>query len=89
LSERYAGWIETADERFRRCILPQSFCAVIVGEVCSESHGISFVRRGTLVVANSHPVVADSHSNKDGQPDASFAFAEKLTLRPNFCWSGY
>jgi hypothetical protein len=26
--------------------------------------------------------VADSHSNKDEQPDASFVFAEKPTLHP-------
>ncbi|MFA0762993.1 MAG: hypothetical protein XFASWVDF_000712 [Candidatus Fervidibacter sp.] len=29
-------------------------------------------------------VVADSHSNKEGQPDALFAFAGKPTLPPTF-----
>jgi hypothetical protein len=37
-----------------------------------------------------HPfVVANSHSNKEEQPDASIAFAEKPTLLLTFCWSGY
>jgi hypothetical protein len=34
-------------------------------------------------------IVADSHSNKEEQPDIFFAFAEKPTVYPSFCWSGY
>jgi hypothetical protein len=74
LSERYAGWIETADERFRRCILPQGFCVVIVGGGCSENHALNNCRSLQPNIAIVI-VAADSRSNRGS--DGVLAFQQK------------
>jgi hypothetical protein len=66
-----------------------------VGEQCSPlidfdaDEAVRLIECVRKVVASVLCVVANSHSNKEERSDASFAFAEKPTLHPTFCWSGY
>jgi hypothetical protein len=63
------------------------FCLHDLAHLFGDGHSEFTTDETLLVVANSYSVVADGHSNKDEQPDTSFA--EKPTLLPPFCWSGY